>query len=154
MATHPLPYSGLFSNRPACGRTSFLRMDWCNTLRGVFQVHVCVRCRTTRSRIRVTLPDTDWVHRDRRVSTADALNVLPSDTACPRRLHNFFHTDKTSFVILCFVSVCAREMSCASAACIFGGRGRKGRKGGSLPMKASENGTRLHHSFRGAMSRD
>ena len=50
------------------------------------------------------------------------------------------------------VCVCARELSCASAACIFGGK--EGRKGGSLPRKAPENGTRLHHNFRGAMSRD
>ena len=132
LATHPRPSQDYFRIDLHVEGRLFLRMDWCNTLRGVFQVHVCVRCMTTRSRIRVTLLVTDWVHRDRRVSTTDALNVLPSDTACPRRLHTFFHTDKTSCVILCFDGLCVFHVKCPVRLlrAFLEGEGRRGEREG------------------------
>ena len=64
----------------------------------------------------------------------------------------FFHTDKTSCVILCSVGVCARDMSCVSAACIFEGR-RGGGERGAKGRERSQKSLREWHTFAPQFSR-
>ena len=145
-----------FSSRLVCGRTSFLRTCKCSTLRFpgscLCPLHDnSIKNSGDAARYRLGPPRQTRFNSRRRGRTAASCR-MSQETA------QTCNTDKTSCVTPCFVGVCVHvKLACASAACIFwrgeGGEG-KGRNGGSLLRKASGNGTRLHHSFPGAMSRD